>query len=218
MNVRSRGALGAAVALLLFVGYGLGAVIDRNTPAQKTVAYVSVSPAPPAPPVAPLTRSRTSPPAVEPTHKPTAQPTAVPASIPRPAHTPSADNLQGPSATRTSAAGVWRFSEDNAIVGTIVWVGNAVSTANGTVFILHKESVAGQPAAPCERETNLRFVLPTGSAAATIPYSEVNCNGVQSSGRAQVRTVASGSHFSGTFWDGSRKLGDFDAARIAASL
>lgn len=218
MNIRSRGALGAAVALLLFAGYGLGSIVDRNTPTQKTVAYVSVSPAPPASPVAPSPRSRTSRPAAEPTQKPAAQPTAVPASTPRPAHTPSSDNLQGPSGAGTSAAGVWRFSEDNAIVGKIVWLGNAVLTGNGTVFILHKESVAGQPAAPCERQTNLRFVIPSGSAANTVPYSEVNCNGVQSSGRAQVRTVASGSRFSGTFWDGTRKLGDFDAARIAASL
>ena len=78
---------------------------------------------------------------------------------------------------------------------------------------LHKESVAGRAAAPCERATTLELTVSPGSGEQTVPYREVNCAGTTSRGYVRVGTIGTAS-FTGSFWDGDAKLGDFNASRV----
>lgn len=79
------------------------------------------------------------------------------------------------------------------------------------IFDLHKASIAGRPAVPCERDTNLHIVVPLDHAPQSVPYHEVNCEGGGSDGVVQLSALPSNGSFTGTFWDGATKLGDFQA-------
>lgn len=116
-----------------------------------------------------------------------------------------------PATPGAAAGGRWRIDEANAQVGTIVWVGNAVVRDGEMTFDLHKESVAGRAAVECERETNLHVVLNADRAPQTVPFQEANCDGRDSGGQMRVSSLPSTRSFRGSFWDGTTKLGDFEA-------
>jgi hypothetical protein len=239
MNLRSP--LEATVAVLvILVGIligGMFAIFTRPAAQQTATSTVSSSAttrvaqrtppaalrtAPPAKDVAPV---RTATPAPAATAVPTATPapTATPvAATPAPTATPLAAT---PAATPAPAAvaagrpraGSWRIEEANVQVGTIVWAGAGAPAGNGDAIVLdvHKESVAGHGVSPCERQTTLHAVVAAGSAA-SVPYREVNCSGVTSSGEMRVSGFSGdGRSFSGSFWSGGAKLGDFTASTAA---
>jgi hypothetical protein len=53
-----------------------------------------------------------------------------------------------------------------------------------------------------------------GASAQTVPYQEVNCQGVSSTGQVRVSAFsADGRSFRGSFWLDGVKLGDFDARK-----
>ena len=67
-------------------------------------------------------------------------------------------------------------------------------------------------AVPCERQTSLHVSLSLGVAQQTVPYREVNCAGVTSTGEVRVTSFSGDNRtFSGTFWQSGTKLGGFEA-------
>jgi hypothetical protein len=53
-----------------------------------------------------------------------------------------------------------------------------------------------------------------GAAAQSVPFREVNCEGVATTGEMRVSSVPGiGRAFSGSFWRNGVKLGDFSARR-----
>ena len=111
--------------------------------------------------------------------------------------------------------GEWRIDEENLQVGRMVWSADAVLAGDGTiVFDAHKESIAGQPATLCERETNLQAVFAPGVGRQIAPFREVNCEGTTSSGEVHVTSFSPDNRsFYGSFWEDGARVGDFIASK-----
>jgi pyruvate/2-oxoglutarate dehydrogenase complex dihydrolipoamide acyltransferase (E2) component len=195
----------------MFSGLGLGAIVAlvhslvetnaENASLTQTTAVAQTAITPAASPVVRATAT------LAPTPAPSrsAEATVAPAA-------PVVRTMATPAAVseRAAPSGTWRIDEANAIVGTIVWLGNAASRGDRLILDLHKERIAGQPATPCERDTNLHIVVSNASPHQTVPYTEVNCEGLTSTGVVRVSSI-SGDAFSGSFWNGNMMLGHFDA-------
>ncbi len=230
------------MVLVVIVGLAIGgwlAVASRNrdqqsvTVARSSSAVVAVRTLTPAARTPPLqtrtaaaaapTAVATVPPAATPTAAPTvtatAPPTVTPTAAPTVAATtaPAAGVAQAAGAAR-AAQGAWQIDEANVQVGTIVWSGRAVLSRSNTIALdVRKVSVGGRSVSRCERETELRAAFAMGVAAQTVPYQEVNCQGVSSTGEVRVSSFASdGRSFHGSFWLDGTKLGDFDARATSA--
>ena len=53
-------------------------------------------------------------------------------------------------------------------------------------------------------------------AQQTVPYREVNCDGIVSTGEVRVTSFSStGASFSGSFWQNGVNLGNFDARNLS---
>jgi hypothetical protein len=186
----------AAVAVISVVGFAIGgwlAVISRP---NEHVSAVSTA-----------TTIRT--PVAVRTAAPTAATTEAPTTKPVPTQTQT--HMQ----TQTPSAGSWELDEANAQVGTIVWAADVALTPGKSVVLnAHKQSVGGHPAVPCERQTSLHAEFSAGTAAQSVPFREVNCEGVATTGEMRVTSVpGNGASFSGSFWRDGVKLGDFSARR-----
>ena len=118
-----------------------------------------------------------------------------------------------PPADVAGLQGAWELDEANVHVGTIVWAGDATPHGNSIELNLHKQSVGGRRAVPCERQTGLHATFALGVAAQTVPFREVNCAGVVSTGDVHV-TSFNGRSFSGSFSQGGANLGTFTARKI----
>jgi hypothetical protein len=180
----------AAVAVILVVGFAIGgwlAVISRP---NEHVSAVSTA-----------TTIRT--------------PVAVRTAAPTAAATEAPTTKPVPTQTQTPSAGSWELDEANAQVGTIVWAADVALTPGKSVVLnAHKQSVGGHPAVPCERQTSLHAEFSAGTAAQSVPFREVNCEGVATTGEMRVSSVpGNGASFSGSFWRDGVKLGDFSARR-----
>ena len=146
----------------------------------------------------------------------TAEPTAQPAA------TVSVVSTTAPSAAPAAAVaypalqGAWRLDEANVQVGTIVWVGSAVpASRNSILFSVYKQTVGGRPAVPCERQTALHATFSLDVAQQTVPYREVNCNGILSIGEVRVTSFSrDGTSFSGSFSRNGVNLGNFTARKL----
>ena len=217
----------AAIALIIAVGFSIGAWLAiRGRVPQGYVQRVTV---------ATSARTRVSDRTAAPTAKPTprvtamihatAVPTASAATtvthVVTPVATPTPTLAAPVEATDTAASdsmqGSWQFDEANVQVGTILWAGGAQLSQGGNtvVFNVHKQSVGGRPAAPCERDTALRATFSLGVADQTVPYREVNCQGVVSTGEVRVTGFSrNGQSFSGSFWSNGANLGHFDARKL----
>ena len=145
-----------------------------------------------------------------------AAPTPAATVAPRVAPTVVATVAAASTVTADAAVqGAWQIDEANVQVGTIVWSGSAVlSRANTIELDVRKVSVGGHAATRCERETELHAAFSVGVSSQTVPYQEVNCQGVSSTGEVRVSAFSSdGRAFHGSFWLDGAKLGDFDAQR-----
>ncbi len=173
--------------------------------AQRMVAVAKLAPSPM------ITVAATAKPTATPT--PTAKP-AAPA-IPMATVVPTAAATPAASARFDALQGAWQIDEANLQVGTIVWYAEAVLSRGGTIVLdAHKESVAGRPAVPCERQTDLHAAFTLGLAQQTVRYHEVNCEGAAASGEVRVGSFTRDDRsFSGSFWRAGAKLGDFDARK-----
>jgi hypothetical protein len=68
---------------------------------------------------------------------------------------------------------------------------------------------------PCERQTSLHAAFSVGVSPQTVPYREVNCDGVVSTGEVHVtRFSGDGASFSGSFSQNGANLGYFSARKI----
>jgi hypothetical protein len=143
-------------------------------------------------------------------------PAATPAATPTAVATTAPKAVLTDGAANSSLQGSWQFEEANVHVGTILWVGSAaVNGSNSVAFNVHKQSVGGRPATGCERATALSTTLSAGVAEQTVPYREVNCQGVVSTGEVRITGFAANSgHFSGSFWSDGTNLGHFDARKL----
>jgi cytoskeletal protein RodZ len=214
MNERSRVQVTIG-ALIVVVGLLIGAMIailtrSSNQQTQQTSVAVRTPPRPAASRM-PTHRSPAS-------STPTAAPTVVatpatpmPATRTPPTPTPAAATA---NAAAAAGAGTWRIDEANVYVGTIVWSGTGTASSGGAIVLdVHKERVAGHAVSQCERRTTLRVAL-AGASAQNAPYEEVNCSGATSNGEMRVTGFgADGRSFSGSFWTGGAKVGDFTALR-----
>ena len=105
-----------------------------------------------------------------------------------------------------------RIAEANVQVGTIVWTGAVMRTANATMIV--DERTARNPATACERATTIHAVLAIGAVLQTVPYREINCQGMTSTGELRVAHFSSdGTTFDGSFWSDGAKLGNFTSTR-----
>ncbi len=154
-----------------------------------------------------------------PTHRSAASSTATaaPTVVAMPATpTPATPTpaLSTAKAAVAAGAGIWRIEEANVYVGTIVWSGAGTASSDGAIVLdVHKERVAGHAVSQCERRTTLHVAL-AGASAQNAPYQEVNCSGATSNGEMRVTGFgADGRSFSGSFWTGGAKVGDFTALR-----
>jgi xanthosine utilization system XapX-like protein len=140
-------------------------------------------------------------------HRP---PTSKPLHTPAPA-TPAPAT---PVPAAHTSVGSWRIEEANVVVGPIVWAGSgAISRGNTMELVLHKESVDGRRATSCEEQTELHAALAIGNKSQTVPYRERNCEGITSTGQVHVLGFVNAPSFHGSFWQGSMKLGDFNATK-----
>ena len=226
MNLRSPIEV-TIVALVILVGiliggmFAIGTRLSNQQTAQTVTTTTTSTSASPrtsqsSRPSAPATAKPTfaaTPRAVA-TVAPTAQPTPIVAPTPQPTLPPTAAPTTAPAAAAAPQPGLWRISEANVHVGTIVWSGSGVGSGGSITFDVHKESVAGHGVSPCEHQTTLHAVLTAGSAPQTVPYREVNCSGATSTGEIRVSAFSGdGRTFSGSFWSSGSKLGDFTASR-----
>jgi hypothetical protein len=209
MNARTQTL--AALVLIVVVGFSIGAWLAiRTRPSQQLAQRVTVA-----------SRARTPGPVpiVAPTSRPKPLLTAMALATPAPTATPVATPVATPianSAANPSLQGSWQFDEANVQVGTILWIGSAAVDGRDTVvFNVHKQSVGGRPATRCERETGLSATFSIGNAEQTVPYREVNCQGVVSGGEVRITGFSANSgHFSGNFWSNGTNLGHFDARKL----
>lgn len=199
--------------LVVLVGFligGMWALLTRPSSEQTTRVIVATTPVRSI--ASPRAPRRTLAPA--PTATPAAARTPAPIATGTPAATPIATATPTPT-TRIVATptGVWRIEEANTDVGTIVWSGAGAKAGSNTIVLdLHKEAVAGHAVSACERHTVLHATI-AGAVAQTVPYREVNCSGATTSGEMRVTSFSNdGRSFSGNFWSGGTKLGDFTAA------
>lgn len=139
-----------------------------------------------------------------------AKPTAQPASpIASQSATRAAAGRDDSSVNVGVPPGSIRIDETGTSVGTISWSGSARAAGPGTLALdVRKVRVAGRRVGPCEQATHLRAVVAAG--AARVPYQEIGCNGSIASGEMQiVASSGDGRSFSGAFYSGGTKLGDF---------
>ena len=225
------GTLVAAI-LVVVVGFAIGGwlAIRARAPAQQTVRTITTQTTGAAPqtPLATATARATPAPLVTrtpPTPAPvvaSAQPVPTqPVVSAEPVLTRRVIPTAAPSAAPTAAVGntalqgSWQLDEANVQVGTIVWAGGV--TPHGTTIDLdvRKQSVAGRAAVPCERQTGLHASFSAGVAEQTVPFREVNCNGVVSTGEVHVTSfAANGGAFSGSFSSNGVNLGTFSAHKL----
>jgi hypothetical protein len=219
------GTLGAVVVIVV-VGFAIGAWLairtrgaDRQTQTVTVASSTAVAPTARTLPPRPV---RTLAPAVTPTALPTAVSITTIAPAAKPAATASAIPTAAPApATAASAGssalqGSWQIDEANVQVGTIRWVGDAEPARGNTIaFNVHKQSVAGRTATRCERQTGLHAEFSLGIAEQTVPYREVNCDGVVSTGEIRVTSFSGNSgSFTGSFWRNGTNLGQFTARKL----
>jgi hypothetical protein len=214
------------MVVIVVVGFAIGAWLAiRTRGADQQTQRVTVSS---TTAVAPAARTlvprpmRTSAPAATPTALPTAVSITTIAPAAKPAATETAMATAAPSPATAAAPvvstlqGSWQIDEANVQVGTIRWVGDAQpARGNSVAFTVHKQSVAGRTATRCERQTNLYAAFSVGVAAQTVPYREVNCDGVVSAGEIRVTSFSGSSTlFTGSFWRNGTNLGDFTARKL----
>ncbi|MDQ6941280.1 MAG: hypothetical protein M3169_02060 [Candidatus Eremiobacteraeota bacterium] len=214
-----------AVVVIIVVGFAIGAWLAIRTrgPAVQTT-HVTVASQTQTPPHTARPLAATPAPTALPTAVSivTAEPIATPAPKPPPTPTRSTPSTAAPSAAPIAAGanpavqGSWRLDEANVQVGTIVWVGDAVpASRNSIVLNVRKESVGGRRAMPCERQTALHAAFAVGVPQQTVPYREVNCDGVVSTGEVRVTSFSSdGASFSGSFSQNGANLGTFTARKL----
>ncbi|MDB5071985.1 MAG: hypothetical protein JWM87_3096 [Candidatus Eremiobacteraeota bacterium] len=222
--MNTRPATIAAVAAILVVGFAIGgwlALVSRpsghatTTMATRTIRTPDTARTPS--PIA--TAMEASTPVPTPKAVPTPTPSPVSTSKPVPAAAtvaPAARTAPNPAvAVQSVPAGSWELDEANTQVGTILWAADVASTPGNTVVLnAHKQSVGGHPAVPCERQTTLHAEFSAGTAAQSVPFREVNCEGVATTGEMRVTSISgNGASFSGSFWRNGAKLGDFSARR-----
>lgn len=223
-GMKVRPATVAVFVAIVAIGFAVGAWLagvtrsagERTTTATAVaVRTAAAQPARPAERAAPRPTER-------PTDRPTTPPAATTAPAAVPAATPTATPTATPLAVETTATaslggpvqGTWDVEEATAQVGTIVWHGDVVARGGTMVFDGHKQSVGGRSAVPCERRTTLHAELAAGVSNQTVPYREVNCEGGASSGEMRVTGFAADNRsFSGSFWLGGTKLGEFTAQK-----
>ncbi|MDP9106019.1 MAG: hypothetical protein M3N49_08795 [Candidatus Eremiobacteraeota bacterium] len=192
------------MVLIVVAGLAIGAWLAvRTRPSQEARQRVTVE-----------TSVRT--PGPEPTVAPTPSPIATPASTPVAVPTTAPRAVVTEATASSSLQGSWQFDEANVQVGTILWVGSAaMDGSNSVVFDVHKQSVGGRLATRCERATGLHATLSVGVGDQTVPYREVNCQGVVSTGEVRITGFAANrGHFSGSFWSNGANLGHFDARKL----
>jgi hypothetical protein len=143
----------------------------------------------------------------------TVKPTA--AAIPTATAVPTAEVTSAKGADYSGLQGEWQIDEANLQDGRMVWSGHAVLASDGTVVLdANKDSIAGRSATQCERQTNLRAAFALGIAQQTVPFRETNCEGTTLSGEIRVTSFSRDDRsFSGSFWQGGAKLGDFTASK-----
>ena len=191
--------------------------VRTATPPTRTPARTPAPEATAAPTTAPTAQPTTAPTA-PPTTAPTARPTTAPTAPPTTAATATPATAAPAASAARAVPGAWQIDEANVQVGTIVWAGSAAPSRPNTIALdVHKVSVGGHSVSRCERETVLRATFSMGVQAQTVPYQEVNCQGVSSTGEVRISSFASdGRSFHGSFWLDGAKLGDFDARATTA--
>ena len=205
LNMRP-GTVGAA-AVIVIVGFAIGAWLAINTRApQQQTKHVTVATHTVA---APATRTAAPPPAR--TLAPAATPSAPPATV-----MPTAAPTAAVPSSSTPLQGAWQLDEANIQVGAIVWTGAAVLAPGNTMVLdVRKQSVRGRAAVPCERHTALHAAFAIGVVRQTVPFREVNCNGLASSGDVHITHFSGdGRSFSGSFSQDGANLGTFTARKL----
>ena len=183
--------------------------------APKAAAIVAAAPTTsPTPTAAPASTVAASP-APTATATPTAAATASAAPTPTLMLQPAAGVTPATRRNDAGLQGAWQLAEANREVGTIVWSGAALLSGGGTIVLdVHKASIAGQSASPCERHTTLHAAFALGVAQQIVPYRETNCQGSTSSGEIRVSGLSrDGGSFLGSVWRDGVKLGDFTASK-----
>jgi hypothetical protein len=199
--------------------YPIMTVLPTFRPVSTLPPASNIAAAPAPPPAVVPTSERTARPTVVPaiarTPAPALAPTAIPTATPPRRTTPSPAITPAPAPHTAAAAlpGAWRVQEANVLVGTIVWSGNVrVKEGDTAVLDVRKEKVAGASANRCERNTALRAEFTPGLSKQTVPYREVNCEGVTTSGELRIASMSPEENaFSGTVWREGAKLGTFNA-------
>jgi hypothetical protein len=217
MNMRP-GTLVAAVCIVV-VGFAIGGWLAIRTrgSAERTQRVTVAGNTVAAPPARSLARPvRTTVPAAPPTPLATAAPTPSPTPTATALPTAAPPARAAAVVADTALRGSWQIDEANVQVGTIVWLGNAEAAAgNAIVLRVHKQSVGGRAAMPCERQTVLRAAISLGAAEQSVPYREVNCDGAVSTGEVRVTSLSgNGASFSGSFWSNGVNLGTFNARKL----
>lgn len=216
MNVRP-GTLAAVIGIVV-VGFAIGAwlAISTRGSAQRSQRVTVASST-----VASATDT------AHPVQTMAPRPLRIPAPTPTPAPVAAAVTTAAPVSTvapqarktepgASSVQGSWQLDEANVQVGTIRWVGSAEVTAGDTIaFTVHKQSVGGRAAVPCERQTVLHAAFSLGVAPQTVPYREVNCSGTASGGEVRVTSFSGdGASLSGSFFSNGVNLGTFTARKL----
>lgn len=215
----------ATVIFIVVVGFAIGAWLAVRTHPVEQAQRVTVASSVSSPRSVPTLAHRTVrilTPAPTPAVLATAATIATAAPTAEPATTASVVSTVAPSTAPATAAadsalqGTWQLDEANVQVGTISWVGDAVPASGNTiVFNVHKQSVGGRRAMPCERQTGLHAAFSLAVAEQTVPYREVNCDGVVSMGEVRVTSFSrTGASFSGSFWRNGVNLGTFNARKL----
>ena len=206
MNV-SPGTL-AAVLGIVVIGFAIGAwlAISTRGPVQRSQRVTGPSSTIAAEPVQTM--------APRPTHTPAPIATPTPAAAALPTVASPAGRTE--PIANSATPGSWQLDEANIQVGTIRWLGSAAVAADKTIALtVHKQSVGGRAAVPCERQTVLRATFALAVAPQTVPYREVNCNGSESAGEVRVMSFAGdGASFSGSFFRNGVNLGTFTARKF----
>lgn len=215
MKPRTRAVVATVSIFVVLTGFAIGAwlAILARSPHNDGDPVTMANSASPPNPVPTVVQTPTLRATAAPVATPPPAAAATPTAAARPTATPAPPTE--PPTARAAVQGAWRIDEANVHVGTIVWSGDAaVSSDRSLVLDVHKQRVGGRAAVPCERQTVLHAVFSLGVAEQTVPYREVNCAGVVSSGVARVsRFSADGRSFGGTFWEDGLELGTFDARK-----